>query len=89
MSMKIFIYSLCQWFPTSGRDPIEDRGDTDVESREGFMENMYELFKQRSVTYMFCVFDIVPKIFNLISNIKNLIFCKWQYYVVLKKINIV
>jgi hypothetical protein len=43
------------WFPTSGRDPNEGRGDSDVRSREGFMENstikkkdqdMYLIFKQ-------------------------------------------
>jgi hypothetical protein len=66
-----------QWFPTSGRDPNQARGSSDLGSREGFMENsiiMYELFKQRFVCYMFYVFDIVPKILDLTSNIRNLIF---------------
>jgi hypothetical protein len=40
----MFIYSLCQWFPTSGHGPVEGRYGSDVESREGFMENMYEFF---------------------------------------------
>jgi hypothetical protein len=35
---------------------------------------------------MFCVVNIVPKILDLTSNVKNLIFFnKWQCYVVFKK----
>jgi len=39
---------------------------------------------------MFCEFNIVPKILDLISNIKNVIFFKknkWQCVVVFKKRN--
>ena len=36
--------------------------------------HIYELFEYIFVSCMFCVFNIVPKIFDLTSNIKNLIF---------------
>jgi hypothetical protein len=31
--------ALSQWFPTSGRDPNQGRGVSDVGSREGFLKN--------------------------------------------------
>jgi ABC-type transport system involved in Fe-S cluster assembly fused permease/ATPase subunit len=39
---------------------------------------------------MFCVFNIFPKILHLTSTIKHFIFLyKWQYCIVLKKINVI
>jgi hypothetical protein len=58
-----------------------------LEANDLSNQHMYELFKQRFVSFMFCVFNIVPKILDLTSNIKNLIyfFNTWQCYVVFKK----
>jgi hypothetical protein len=38
---------LYQWFPTSGRDPNQDRGESDVGSQEGFMENSIIMKKSK------------------------------------------
>jgi len=48
---------------------------------------MYEFFKQRFTSFMFYVFNIIPKIMDVTSNIEKLIFFlnKWHCYVVLKK----
>ena len=38
-----------QWFPTSGRDPNQGRGGSDVGSGEGFMENAIIMKKNQNL----------------------------------------
>ena len=44
--------SLHQWFPTSGRDPNQGCGWSDVRSRDGFMEN--SIIMKRKSKFMIC-----------------------------------
>jgi hypothetical protein len=58
-----------------------------LEANDWSNRHMYEFFKQRFVSCMFHVFNVVPKIQDLTSNTKNVIFFfnTWQCYVVFKE----
>jgi hypothetical protein len=43
------IHQLKQWFPTSGRNPNKGRGESDVWSREGFLDNSTTMKKIKFV----------------------------------------
>ena len=45
--------SLERWFPTSGRDPNEGRGGSNVGTRDGFMENCMSMIKISKLLYEF------------------------------------
>jgi hypothetical protein len=44
----VFVLYVGQWFPTSGRDPNQSRGGSDIASREGFMENSIIMGEKKS-----------------------------------------